>query len=197
MVYSTYLGGSGNDYGAGIAVDSSGNAYVTGQTSSANFPTTIGAFRTSQPNANQAAIVTKLNSTGTALLYSTYLGGSRSDYATAIAVDSLGQASVTGSADSYDFPVTANAPQTVASGNLNAGSDAFVTTLAANGASLVFSTFLGGTSNDVGNGIAVDSSGNVYVTGITQSTNFPTVNSLQASYRGSAGFFDAFVAKPG
>jgi Beta-propeller repeat len=190
LVYSTYLGGSGQDWGGGIAVDSSGNAYVTGQTASSNFPTTPGAFQTSKPSSgiNPSAFVTELNSTGSLLLYSTYLGGNLSDYGFAIAVDSAGRASVTGLANSHNFPTTVGAPQSTIGG----GGDAFVTTLVPGGGSLVFSTYLGGKINDQGYGIAVDSSRNIYVAGETASSNFPLVNPLQEVFGGSE---DAFVAK--
>jgi hypothetical protein len=198
FVYSTYLGGSGQDFGTAIAVDSSGNAYVTGLTGSFNFPTTPSAFQTAKPSVsvNTAAFVTELNSTGSALLYSTYLGGSSSDYGYAIAVDSSGRASVTGQAHSPNFPITPGAPQTLLNGTTNpfvTAPDAFVTTLAAGGGSLVFSTYLGGSSSEQGAGIALDSSGNIYVTGVTASFNdFPLVNPLQAAFGGDQ---DAFVAK--
>jgi hypothetical protein len=190
FVYSTYLGGKSQDMGGGIAIDSSGNAYVTGQTTSTNFPTTPGAFQFFKQNASadSAAFVTKLNSTGSALLYSTYLSGSSSDSGAGIAVDSSGRASVTGQAFSTNFPVTPGAPQPT----LGGAPDAFVTTLAANGGSLVFSTYLGGSAIDMGVGIALDPSGNIYITGSTVSSNFPLVNPLQPA---SGGGYDAFVAK--
>jgi hypothetical protein len=190
FVYSTYLGGNEEDMGGGIAIDSSGNAYVTGQTTSRNFPTTPGAFQLFKQSvgADSAAFVTKLNSTGSALLYSTYLSGSSSDSGAGIAVDSSGRASVTGQANSTNFPTTPGAPQ----GTRGASNNAFVTTLAADGGSLVFSTYLGGSSGDMGVGIALDPSGNIYITGTTLSSNFPLVNPLQPA---SGGGSDAFVAK--
>ena len=191
FVYSTYLGGREQDMGGGIAVDSSGNAYVTGQTTSNNFPTTSGAFQFSKQStgANSAAFVTKLNATGSGLLYSTYLSGSSSDSGAGIAVDSSGRASVTGQANSTNFPTTAGAPQRTLGGG---APDAFVTTLAADGGSQVFSTYLGGSSIDMGVGIALDPSGNIYIVGTTVSSNFPLVNPLQPA---SGGGYDAFVAK--
>jgi hypothetical protein len=187
--YSTYLGGSLQDTAGGIAVDSSGNAYVTGQTDSADFPTTTGSFQPTKPSPgfNTAAFVTKLNASGSAISYSTYLGGSLTDWGQAIAVDSAGRASVTGEVNSKNFPVTLGAPQTT--GNLG---DAFVTTFTADGSSLVFSTYLGGRLGDEGTGIAVDPAGNVYVTGFTTSSNFPVVNALQPT---NGGVGNAFVAK--
>jgi hypothetical protein len=192
LVYSTYLGGRSDDLGGGITVDSMGNAYLTGQATSNNFPTTPGAFQTFKQSAglDTAAFVTELNSTGSMLLYSTYLSGSSSDFGFGIAVDSAGRASVTGQATSTNFPVTPGAPQATRGAEYNA----FVTTLAAGGGSLVFSTYLGGSGSflDMGVGIALDSSANIYVTGTTGSSNFPLVNPLQPAYGGG---FDAFVTK--
>ena len=195
LIYSTYLGGSGLDFGFGIAVDSSGNAYVTGSTNSTDFPT-ANAFQAM--NIGNDAFVTKLNSAGSALLYSTFLGGSGSDGATGIAVDSSGNAYVTGSTSSTDFP-TANAFQAAYGGDL---SDAFVTKLNATGSALVYSTYLGGRGSgdngDSGQAIAVDSSGNAYVTGYTDSGDFPTVNAFQPVYHCCTGYEymgDAFVTK--
>src|ERR1022692_4291600 len=195
LVYSTYLGGSGDDIGQGIALDSSGNAYVTGYTSSTDFPTTSGAFQTSCGrgcgSAHPDAFVTMLNPSGSALVYSTYLGGSSSDYGNGIALDSSGNAYVTGQTGSANFPTTPGAFQTSCGGGCGSP-DAFVTMLNPSGSALVYSTYLGGSSSDYGNGIAVDSSGNAYVTGVTNSTDFPTMNPLQPTYGGGG---DAFVAQ--
>ncbi len=193
LVYSTYLGGNGADQGSGIAVDSSGNAYVTGGTQSTNFPTASplqAVFGGS--SSDEEAFVAKLNPAGSALVYSTYLGGSGPDYGYGIAVDSLGNAYVTGYTDSTNFP-TANPLQAVSggSGAIFTG-DVFVAKLNPAGSALVYSTYLGGSGDDVGYGIAVDSLGNAYVTGYTTSTNFPTASPLQAAYGGSG---NAFVAK--
>ncbi|MBF0568335.1 MAG: SBBP repeat-containing protein [Nitrospirae bacterium] len=188
LVYSTYLGGSASDSGTGIAVDSSGNAYVTGRTASTDFPTTTGTFRTSL-KGTYGAFITKLNSTGTALVYSTYLGGSASDSGTGIAVDSSGNAYVAGQTASTDFPTTTGAYQTTLKGS----TDAFITKLNATGTALVYSTYLGGSGNDSGTGIAVDSSGNAHVTGQTASTDFPiTTGAYQTTLKGST---DAFITK--
>ena len=116
LSYSTYLGGSGFDVGEGIAVDSSGNAYVTGETASSDFPTTAGAFETTYGGGDDA-FVTKLNGSGSALIYSTYLGGSGFDVGEGIAVDSSGNAYVTGGTNSSDFPTTAGAFQTTSALN--------------------------------------------------------------------------------
>ncbi len=188
LVYSTYLGGSDGDSGQGIAVDSRGNAYVTGYTSSADFPTVKPVQASNRGDFD--AFVAKLNPDGSALVYSTYLGGGGVDYGYAIAVDSFGNAYVTGRTYSADFP-TANPLQASYGGEL----DAFVAKLNAAGSALVYSTYLGGSRYDEGNSIAVDSSGNAYVTGVTFSINFPTASAFQATCGGCSSYADAFVAK--
>ncbi len=192
LVYSTYLGGSGEDEGIGIAVDSSGSAYVTGQTTSTNFPT-ANPLQAAAAGAWEA-FVTKLSPDGTALVYSTYLGGLAEDYGEGVAVDGDGNACVTGITSSTNFP-TANALQT----NYNGGAyDVFATKLSAAGTELVYSTYLGGQDEDQGLRVALDAAGNAYVTGKTFSTNFPTANALQAQLGGFTNEFvasDAFVAK--
>jgi len=187
LSYSTYLGGNGDDYGYGIAVDRSGSAYVVGYTNSANFPL-ANAARGSFGGGADDAFVAKLNSAGNGLVYSTYLGGSDDDFGLAIAVDSAGSAYVTGSTSSGDFP-TANALQ----GSLNGlGGNAFVAKLNPAGNGLVYSTYLGGGIFDVGQGIAVDASGNAYVVGYTDSSDFPLASPLQSSFNGAT---TAFVSK--
>jgi hypothetical protein len=193
LVYSTYLGGSDNDSGEGIAVDAAGDAYVTSATASANFPTTAGALQTSfGGNGFYDAFVAKLNPTGTALVYSTYLGGSNNDYGAGIAVDAAGDAYLTGYTASTNFPTTAGALQTPYGGG---NTDAFVAKLNPTGTALVYSTYLGGTGDDRGLGIAVDAAGNAYVTGYTASTNFPTTGGAFQRTYGGGGNVDAFVAK--
>jgi len=188
IVYSTYLGGEGSDHGNGIAVDVSGNAYVTGATDSMFFPRTSGAFQENLGSgATSNAFITKFNSTGTTIIYSTYLGGSGSDEGNGIALD-LTNAYVTGQTSSTDFP-TLNPFQA----SLSGPTDAFITQLNNIGTALVYSTYLGGSNEDNGIGIAVDSSGRAYVTGDTASTNFPTLNPLQATFGG--GTHDAFITK--
>jgi hypothetical protein len=192
LVYSTYLGGSGYDQGNGIAVDASGNAYVTGSTSSTNFPSSSGASQTASGGGTDA-FVTKLDPTGSALGYSTYLGGVDEDQGTGIAVDALDNAYVTGFTFSSTFPTTPGAFDTIFGGTPFL-EDAFVTKLNPLGSGLVYSTYLGGSDVDQGRGIAVEASGNAYVTGYTYSSNFPTTTgAFQTTFGG--GSFDAFVTK--
>src|SRR5437773_487076 len=191
LVYATYLGSSGWDYGSGIAVDAAGSAYVTGSTSSADFPT-ANALQAAKAGF-QNAFVTKLNPTGSALVYSTYLGGSGGDGGTGIAVDTAGSAYVTGATSSIDFP-TVNPLQAAYGGD----GDAFVSKLDAAGSALLSSTYLGGSGADAGYGIAVDTLGNAYVTGETRSTDFPTTpGAIQTTYSGGCvnGVVATFVTK--
>ncbi|WP_217697922.1 Ig-like domain-containing protein, partial [Sinomonas mesophila] len=195
--YSTFLGGAMDDRGFSIAVDSAGNAYVTGTTTSTDFPTTTGAFDTAA-NGGADAFVTKLDATGTSLVYSTYLGGTSTENGTGIAVNSAGNAYVSGFTNSVNFPTTLGAFDT----SLGGSSDAFVTKLNVAGTALVYSTYLGGSGPDnpticsagpTGcNGIAVDALGNAYVTGQTL-FGFPTTPGAFAT--SPIGGFDAFVAK--
>ncbi|HUX09060.1 MAG TPA: SBBP repeat-containing protein, partial [Terriglobia bacterium] len=209
LSYSTYLGGADYNYATGIAVDSSGDTYVTGYTSSIDFPVSGGVQGTfaggsCDTEVNTApcfdAFISKLNPQGTGLVYSTYLGGSGDDRGVRVAVDASGQAYVAGFTDSLDFP-TAN-PLQGANGGGACGTtaypapcyDAFVAKLSASGSSLVYSTYLGGTGDDFTSGIAADSNGNAYVSGLTAGPNFPvTYGSFQTGYGG--GPFDGFVAK--
>jgi hypothetical protein len=186
LVYSTYLGGTGSDYGYGIAVDNTGNIYITGYTNSANFPTTPGAYQTANAGGYDA-FVTKFDSSGN-LVYSTYLGGTSGEYVNGIAVDDTGNTYITGFTNSANFPTTPGAYQTANAG----GWDAFVTKFDSSG-NPVYSTYRGGTGTDYGNGIAVDDTGNTYITGQTDSANFPTTPG--AYQTANAGGTDAFVTK--
>jgi hypothetical protein len=177
LLYSTFLGGNNSERGQGIAVDTSGNAYVTGSTNSVNFPT-ANAVQPTFGGDGDDAFVTKLNATGSALLYSTFLGGTSVDFGTSIAVDAAGNAYVAGVTLSTNFPTTRGAFQ-------ESGGGGFITKLNAAGNALVYSTFLTNDNSANITGIAVDASGNAYVTGITSSTTFPTVSPLQANYAGS------------
>lgn len=188
LVYSTYLGGSGNDDASGIAVDAAGNAYVIGFTDSTNFPIS-GAMQPTYGGNPQDIFVSKLNAAGTALVYSTYLGGSGQDNGSDIAVDAAGNAYITGYSGSTNFPV-ANALQPTRTGLYNA----FVAKLNPTGSQLVYSTYYGGTTGEYGSSIAVDPSGNAYVGGVTSSANFPdTAGVIQTNFGGSLA--DGFVTK--
>jgi hypothetical protein len=193
LVYSTYLGGSQGDQGGGIAVDGLGNAYVTGSTSSTDFPT-VNAFQGSLRVVRSGysnAFVSKLNPSGSALVYSTYLGGGGPDNGNGIAVDGMGNAYVTGTTFSINFP-TFNALQSTLSLTVSA----FVSKFNPSGSALVYSTYLNGNAGlggSWGYSIAVDGSGNAYVTGSTSSTNFPTANALQGSLVGPGD--NAFVSE--
>src|SRR5262249_5109415 len=151
IVFSTYLGGSGADTAYAVAVDSSGNSYLTGNTASTNFPTSSGSYQTTLSGSSDA-FVTELDVTG-ALVYSTYLGGSGADTGYGIAVDSSGNAYVTGQTSSSNFPTTSGPYQTSSGG----GTDAFVTKLNSSGTALSYSTYLGGSGTDIGHAIALDS----------------------------------------
>ena len=194
LVYSTYLAGSSGDYGAALAVDASGQAYVSTVTESSNFPITPGAFQTTLRGYDDFA-VSKLNAAGSALLYSTYLGGSGDELAPggiSIAVDASGNAYVTGFTASSDFPATPGAFQTAPGGGYW---DAFVSKLNAAGSALLYSTYLGGSAADYGHGIALDAAGNAYITGWTFSLDFPTTPDAFQSTFGGGGYYDAFVSK--
>jgi uncharacterized repeat protein (TIGR03803 family) len=188
LVYSTYLGGSGTQSPAGIAVDSSGNAYVAGGTASSNFPT-LNPFQAQNAGGPYDTFVTKFNSSGSGLVYSTYIGGKANDTAIAIKVDSSGNAYVAGYSLSANFPTTPNAFQPKSGGNW----DVTVLELNSAGSGLIYSSYLGGSGLDYSTSIALDSLGNVYVTGGEASTNFPvTSNAFQSTYGG--GSDDAYLA---
>jgi len=190
LVYSTHLGGSGGDDGFGIAVDRFGQAYVTGGTSSPDFPIQD-PLQPALGGGFLDAFVAKLNRAGSKLVYSTYLGGTDDDEGRAITVDRFGQAYVTGQTWSADFPIQ-NPLQSALGGGFF---DAFMAKLNPTGSKLVYSTYLGGTDDDEGRAIAVDRFGRAYVTGFTRSTDFPIQNPLQSALGGGFVDFDAFVAK--
>src|SRR5699024_6882997 len=176
--------------GHSIAVDPLGQAYVTGITESTDFPITQQALQPTFGGGYWDAFVTKLNTAGNRFVYSTYLGGSGGDEGYGIAVDLLGQAYVTGGTYSSDFPTTPNASQPIFSGGYG---DAFVVKLNQTGNKIVYSTYLGGNRYDEAHSIAVDLLGQAYVTGVTESDDFPTtLHALQSALNGNN---DAFVAK--
>jgi hypothetical protein len=188
LEYSTYFGGEGSERGAGVAVDSVGTAFVTGWTNSSDLPTTTGAFDRTF-NGVDDAFVTAVAMDGASLVYSTYLGGANGDEALAIVVDRHSRAYVTGATESNNFPTTADGIDRT----FNGTADAFLTTFSASGATLAHSTYLGGTTADHGRGIAVDDGGMAYVTGATQSDDFPTTAGAFDTTHG--GGWDAFVVK--
>ncbi len=182
IVYKRLLGGRAKDGANGIAVDGAGNAYVIGYTGSPDFPTTRGALKTTLAPADGDAFVVKLNASGENV-YSTYLGGSRDDEATAIAVDETGSAYVAGRTQSADFPATPGAFQTAVGTKPGAASvqDGFVVKLNPSGSALTAATFLGGTRSDGVSALALDAAGMVYVGGYTDSFDFPVKNAYQSS----------------
>ncbi len=218
LLYSTYLGGKNEDVGNGIAVDTFGDAYVTGTTLSPDFPVTPGAFNTlcggdgqcgATFNPNKLivsnAFVSKLNPAGSGLIYSGFLGEYENVEGLAIAVDANQNAYVTGQTEANGtvtvpltppetppppFPITTSALQGAFSGG---AVDAYVTKISTSGSTILYSTYLGGTNEDTGSGITVDANATAYVTGLTYSANFPTVGAIPQAVSGGAG--DAFVAK--
>lgn len=195
LVYSTFLGGSGNEYGGGVAVDSDGSAYVAGETLSTDFPTTAGAYDETYNGGNGDIFVTKLNPSGSALVYSTYLGGSYWDEATDIAVDSSGNAYVLGGGDSADYPTTPGAYDPSYNQQDSHYFDIYLTKLNAAGNGLVYSTFLGGNKKDWAEGLALDGEGNAYVAGGTASSNFPVTPGAYATTFDTIGPGCSFFSK--
>ncbi|MCP4148354.1 MAG: hypothetical protein GY757_11440 [bacterium] len=185
LVYSTYLGGTADDYAQKLTVDAGGYAYVVGYTYSSDFPVDS-AFQGASAGGTDA-FLTKLSVSGSSLVYSTYLGGSADDRGRSIAVDIAGNAYISGDTGSANFP-TANPYDNVLTGVM----DVFITKFAPSGGSLVFSTYLGGAGTNRNRGLAIDSGGNVYVTGATSSSSFPTAYGFQNSIGGG---IDAFVTK--
>jgi RHS repeat-associated protein len=207
LIYFTYLGGNSDDEAASITVDNNGDAYITGFTASTNFPTKNAIPGYSHINSTYNgslgaypvnAFVTELNSSGSNLVYSTYLGGNSSDGGWGIAVDQSDNAYITGFAYSTNFPVTTNALQKhpACPPSLYWNCNAFVTEIASNGNALVYSTYYGGAVYDYGYGIAVDGSGNIYVTGFTLSPDYPTTNAISSTLSGAEDAF-AFKLGPG
>ncbi len=192
LVYATSFGGTDSDGGAGLVVDSAGNAYVAGSTSSPDFPTTPGAYNRTFNNSD--AFLSKFNAAGSALVFSTLVGGSDFDSFSSVVLDTAGNAWLTGGTNSTDFPITAGAPDST----FNGGGDATVVELNPTGSALLFSTFLGGSNNEGGADIARDANGDIYVTGSTFSLDFPvTVGAFDRTWNGDPQIFwgDAFITK--
>jgi len=191
LVYSTFIGGKYDDYGRGIALDGSGDAYITGETSSFNFPTTPSAYDTTFNGGilTWDIFVVKLNSTGSALVYSTFIGSSSHDHGNGITVDGSGYAYITGYSSSSWFPTTPGAYDTT----YNGYRDVIVVKLNPTGSARVYSTYIGGNDYEEGNGIALDGSGDAYITGYTRSSNFPTTPGAYDTTHN--GYHDVFVVK--
>jgi len=195
LEYATFLGGSSLDFGYDIAVSNFGDAYITGETWSGDFPTTLGAFDIIHDNFDDAFVV-RLDSIGSSITYATFLGGSAGDQGYGISVNDCGEAFIIGYTDSENFPITPESFDTSYNGPFPPpnGGDAFVTKLSASGDSLIYSTFIGGSLWDWGFDIAIDGNGSAYVTGRTFSNDFPTSDSaFDRTHNG--GFWDAFVTK--
>jgi hypothetical protein len=192
VVYCGFIGGQADDRGNSIAIDDSGNAYIAGWTGSYDFPVTVGpdlGFNSGMGGTD--AFVAKVNASGAALVYCGFIGGSWDDVASGVAVDDLGNAYVTGWTFSQDFPAVVG-PGLSYLGNITQFGDAFVTKVAASGATLTYSGFVGGSLADRAGGIAVDGSGSAYIAGYTESSDFPAAAGPDVSYNGAQ---DAFVAK--
>ncbi|HEY0373015.1 MAG TPA: IPT/TIG domain-containing protein [Thermoanaerobaculia bacterium] len=190
--YATYFGGTGIDQGLAIVLDSASNAYVTGYVDSTSFPGSSGSALQSSIGGSTDTFVTKINAAGTAVLYSTYLGGTGDEYAAGLAVDGSGNAYVAGQTNSSTFPGVSGG--SIQSSNAGGVYDAFLTKINAAGSAITYSTFLGGSGEDSSTEVMVDGSGNAYVAGTTTSTTFPGVSggSIQSA---NGGNYDAFVTK--
>jgi uncharacterized protein (TIGR03437 family) len=194
LSYSSYLGGSGNDTSTALAIDSGGNVYVTGATTSPDLPVqgSMGFGFAGGRVIMSDAFVTKLDATGTAVLYSTYFGGTGDESAMGVAVDSTGNVYVTGATTSDDFPTVRSFQPESGGGTEVLRMDAFLVKLDATGSQFLYSTYLGGSGDDSGRAVSVGAGGNPYVAGSTDSADFPLMNALQPALRGGR---DAFVAK--
>ncbi len=192
LLYSTYIGGSNDDVGVEIEVDSSGFAYVVGRTGAGTtaFPTTVGSYDTTH-NGGLDVFVTKINQTGSGLIFSSYLGGSNDDSGWGICLDSSNNVYLTGYSigGSPSFPTTSN----VFDGIHNGNKDAFITKIKSDGSDLIYSTFVGGSTDDTAHDITIDSDNNVYVAGTTDSSNFPSTTGTYSTSK--SGKFDAFIFK--
>jgi hypothetical protein len=191
-VYSTYLGGSGNDAIYAIAVDAAGDVFATGTAGSTNFPVTGGALQSKLSGSSDAFVAKIAPSTG-ALVFSTLIGGSADDVGNAVAIDAGGAVYLTGETTSMDFPMMGAIQATFGGG----GGDIFIAKLNGNGQTLAYSTYFGGSAEDYGNAIAVDTNGNAYVTGGTISTDFPVTSAFQASNQATTNGIVAGVSPDG
>jgi hypothetical protein len=185
IVYATYLGGSYSDQPTAIQVDANGYAYIAGSTSSSDFPITGGAFQTSLKTGPDG-FISKLNPAGSALVYSTFLGGSANDSCAGLQIDGYGNAYVLGTTNSADFPATPGAFSSRYTGSYY--SQAFVAKLNSSGSALVYATYVGGSGGDTGTGLVIDSLGDVYGTGWTNSVNFPTTPGSLKTTREAANY---------
>ena len=187
LTYSSYLGGTGGDVAYGVAVNSAGDTFVTGSTASLNFPTTSGTYESTYVGDGDV-FVTELDPTGTRLVFSTYLGGSGVDTPSQMLLNAAGNIFLVGSTTSNNFPTTSGVMQKTYGGN----QDAFLTEMKGDGSALVYSTYIGGTGTDFGTSMTLDSSGDAWVIGSTNSTDLPTQNPLQL---GNDGLYDAFITE--
>ncbi len=192
LLYSTYISGSGNEYGRSIVLDSAGNIYITGETTSTDFPTSSNALNQTKNGGVTDAFIMKLAQNGSTILYSSYLGGSGDDDAYSIALDPLNNMYITGTTESVNFPVTSGAYDTVGK-NPSSFVDGFVLKLNSDGLSLNYSTYISGSSYDTPKSIKVDNFGYAYISGITYSDDFPTTSS--AYDKTLTGITDSFVTK--
>lgn len=190
VIFSTYLGGSGGDNRAlAVAVDGSGDIYIAGMTNSTDFPT-VTPYQASNLGVIDG-FVSKLSSDGSTLMYSTYLGGSDSDYVTSLAVDGAGSAYVTGGTGSSDL----NLSGTQLDATLDGLADAFVIKLNASGDGMIYGTYLGGNDEEIGYGIDLDDANRAYLVGRTRSTDFPTVNAYDTDYNSGTDYGDVFLTR--
>jgi hypothetical protein len=201
LIFSTFIGGDSVDMAHSIGIDKFGNSYITGYTYSSNYPITANAFDDSFNDTNNIwprgdCFVTKLNSVGTALIYSTFIGGNRDDKGYDIVIDSINNAILTGYTTSVNFPITSGAYDIFFNDSciLCNGSDCFVTKINSTGSSIIFSTFIGGSRTDGGTSIILDKINNYYITGFTKSSDFPTtLNSFSSNY--PSRYFNNFITK--
>jgi hypothetical protein len=184
------LGGSGDDWGNAIILDTSGNIYVCGNTNSTDYPVTKSAYQTNYGGGGLDCFVTKMEPSGSSHVYSTYIGGTGSDYANSIVLDSVGNAYIAGETGSDDYPTTKGAFQTKFSGG---AFDCTITKLNAQGSAISYSSYIGGKADSWINAVALDSHGNIYATGETNSLNYPT--SPDAFQTAFGGDWDCFVTK--